>query len=97
MMNGIKGGMELSDRTPDRRTPERQDEAEASILEEEAAPAAGSDLRLLIERDGQGEYYVYKLVDRVTGKVVAERPRDQVAHLADGPEYRAGTVINTRA
>ena len=100
MMNSIKGGTELSDRTPDRKAPKRDAEtAEPPISGEdvEAVPAPDSDLRLLIERDAKGEYYVYKLVDRATGEVVAERPRDQVAHLAEGPDYRAGTVISTKA
>ena len=99
-MNRIQSGGEVSDRTPDRRSPKREAEgAEPSILDERAepAPAPGSDLRLLIERDAQGDYYVYKLVDRATGEVVAERPRDQVANLAQGPDYRAGTVISTKA
>jgi hypothetical protein len=100
MMNGIKSGTELSDRTPERRSSNREAEgAEPSILNEEseAEPAPGSDLRLLIEKDARGDYYVYKLVDRATGEVIAERPRDQVAHLADGPGYRAGAVVNTKA
>ena len=100
MMNSIKGGSEVPDRAPDRRAPKRDGEgAEPAAVktEPEAAPDPGSDLRLLIERDAHGDYYVYKLVDRATGKVVAERPRDQVASLADGPEYRAGAVISTKA
>jgi hypothetical protein len=100
MLNTIKGGAGISDRTPDRRTPKREGEtAEPSHAEAtpEPAPAPGSDLRLVIERDAAGDYYIYKLIDRATGKVVAERPRDQVAHLAEGPDYKAGTVVSTKA
>ena len=100
MMNGIHNVTGVSDQTPDRRSPKRDGQAgepSAAQAEPEAAPAPGSDLRLLIEPDADGVSYVYKLVDRATGAVVAERPQDQVAHLAEGPEYRAGTVVSTKA
>ncbi|HTK36456.1 MAG TPA: hypothetical protein VL358_14385 [Caulobacteraceae bacterium] len=101
-MNSIKRGAEVSDRAPDRKTPNQEAEAAKPSVPAEGAdaePAAppDSDLRLLIEKDAEGADYVYKLIDRATGKVIAERPREQVAHLADGPEYRAGAVVNTKA
>ena len=100
MMNGIHSVTGVSDQTPDRRSPKRDGQgAEPSVphAEPETAPAPGADLRLLIEPGADGASYVYKLVDRATGEVVAERPQDQVAHLAEGPEYRAGTVVSTKA
>ena len=49
------------------------------------------------ERQGAKSYALLRETLRRTGKVVAERPRDQVAHLAEAPEYRAGQVISTKA
>ena len=64
-----------------------------------APPAAppNSDLRLVIERDKDNAFYVYRLVDRSTGKVVVELPRDQVSDLATDPAYEAGAVVSTKA
>ena len=99
MINTVNTGAGVSDREPDRRPPRReQDPANpALVAEEPPAPAPGSDLRLVIERDAEGAYYVYRLIDRTTGEVVQERRREQMANLAQAPDYRAGTVVSTKA
>jgi flagellar protein FlaG len=51
----------------------------------------------VIERDKDNAFYVYRLVDRSTGKVVVELPRDQVSDLATSPSYEAGAVVSTKA
>jgi len=61
------------------------------------AAAPQSDLRLVIERGSDNAYYVYRLIDRTTGKVVVELPRDRVGELATTPSYTAGSVVSTRA
>lgn len=103
MVNSINYAAGVSDQLPDRRqdrkgeggypphNPARQDPAKAG------APAADSDLRLVIERDEAGAYYIYKLIDRSTGEVVSELPCEEVARLAKGEDYTAGSVIRTRA
>ena len=35
--------------------------------------------------------------DADTGQVVREQRRDQVANLAQAPDYRAGAVVSTKA
>lgn len=100
MVHSIKSGAGVSDRTPDRRQDRQGEEGHAHPRTAEPAepgPAPGSDLRLVIERDAQGAYYIYKLIDRATGAVVAERPRDEVAKLAETEGYTAGTVVRTKA
>lgn len=53
-----------------------------------------ADLRLVIEEvDGS---YVYKTVDRRTGDVVAQYPREDILKLREGENYSAGDVIRTR-
>lgn len=62
-------------------------------------PAKGSDqadLRLVIEEDASTGAYVYKTVDRRTGEVVQQIPREEVLKK-HGPEGPAGYVVNTRA
>lgn len=66
------------------------------------APAApsqvqGDDYRLVIERDEPTGRYIYKTLDRATGEVVNQFPREEVLKLRDSPAYQAGQVIVTKA
>ncbi len=54
-----------------------------------------ADLRLVIEEKGGS--YVYMTVDRRTGDVVAQYPREEVLKLREEAAYEAGDVIKTRA
>ena len=65
-----------------------------------AASAQGSDLadmRLVIEEDKASGSYVYKTVNRVTGEVIQQLPRDQVLKMRDQVDYVAGGVVRTKA
>src|SRR4051794_24082491 len=101
MIDPIKTGVGVSDRSPDKRQGRREEGAQYPPTPPAPAPAPepapGSDLRLVIERDAEGAYYIYKLVDRATGQVVAEHPRDEVANLAKAESYTAGSVVRTKA
>ena len=55
-----------------------------------------ADLRLIIEEDPAGGY-VYKTVDRKTGQVVQQLPRDEVLRMREHVDYHAGGVIRTKA
>lgn len=54
-----------------------------------------ADLRLVIEE--QAGTYVYKTVDRRTGDVVAQYPREDILRLREEVDYTAGDVINAKA
>jgi flagellar protein FlaG len=54
-----------------------------------------ADLRLVIEE--QAGTYVYKTVDRRTGDIVAQYPREEILKLREEMNYIAGDVINTKA
>ena len=56
-----------------------------------------ADARLTIEENKDHTGYVYKLVDRFTGKTISELPREQVAALSASEGYAAGSVAQTRA
>jgi flagellar protein FlaG len=54
------------------------------------------DMRLVIEMDQASGSYVYKTINRITGEVVSQLPRDEVLRMrAEGAP--AGAVIRTKA
>ena len=53
-----------------------------------------ADLRLVIEE--QAGSYVYKTVDRRTGDIVAQYPREEVLKMREEESYAAGTVIRAK-
>ncbi|HEY1880254.1 MAG TPA: flagellar protein FlaG [Caulobacteraceae bacterium] len=55
------------------------------------------DLRLVIEEDKAAGSYVYKTIDRRTGEVIQQLPRDQVLKLREALDYEAGDVVRTKA
>lgn len=57
----------------------------------------GEDFRLVIERDEPTGSYIYKTLDRTTGEVVNQFPREEVLKLRENPAYQAGRVIVTKA
>ena len=55
------------------------------------------DMRLVIEEDKASNSYVYKTVNRLTGEVIQQLPRDQVLKLREQIDYEAGDVVRTKA
>ncbi|MCG9916261.1 MAG: flagellar protein FlaG [Phenylobacterium sp.] len=62
-----------------------------------AAKSEQADLRLIIEEDAAVGAYVYKTVDRHTGEVVSQIPREEVLKMRDRTEYEVGDVVKTQA
>jgi flagellar protein FlaG len=63
-----------------------------------AAPSQDPvDLRLIIEEDKASGSYVYKTVNRLTGEVLMQLPRDDVLKMHERIDYQAGAVIRTKA
>lgn len=58
-------------------------------------PSVDPDLRLVIEERGQT--FVYMTVNRRTGEVVQQLPREDVVRMRDGEAYVVGDVISTQA
>lgn len=54
-----------------------------------------ADLRLVIEEGGGS--YVYKTIDRRTGEVVAQFPREEILRMREETNYEAGAVISASA
>ena len=64
-----------------------------------AAPAVQDqpDVRLIIEEDVQTGAFVYKTMDRRTGQVIQQFPREEILRLKQDEEYAAGAVVDARA
>jgi len=55
------------------------------------------ETRLVIEQDQASGTFIYKTINRLTGEVVQQLPRDEVLKLRDGGQYEAGSVVRTKA
>ena len=60
----------------------------------QAAEPAPS-LRLVIEEDAGSGQFVYKTMDRVTGEVVSQLPREDVIKMGRDAAYQPGDLIET--
>ena len=56
-----------------------------------------ADLRLVIEEDQVSGTFVYKTLDRRTGEVVKQLPREEVVRLKETPDYEPGDVIDAHS
>ncbi|RZJ29847.1 MAG: hypothetical protein EON85_06120 [Brevundimonas sp.] len=66
-----------------------------SSAQQEAEQAAR--YRLVIEEGPRVGSFIYKTMDRETGEIVKQFPREQVIELMENANYSAGAVIDTRA
>ena len=70
-------------------------DARQSSVAQEAERAAR--YRLVIEEGPQKGSFVYKTLDRVTGEVVRQLPREDVVRMMDEGRYSSGAVVDTKA
>jgi len=61
------------------------------------SPRQNADLRLIIEEDQASGTFVYKTLDRRTGEIVKQFPREQVIRLKDTAGYAPGDVIDAHS
>ena len=93
MSNHVAGVAPVAYLGPD---PE-QGKAQTS-LHETVSPAPATDAgryRLTIEKGSQG--FVYKTLDRVTGEVIRQFPREEIIKLRQSVDYDPGDIIVTGA
>ena len=55
-----------------------------------------SQQRLVISEGVTTGVYVYTILDRVTGEVLVQIPREEVVRIAARPDYTAGQVLDTK-
>ncbi|WP_339932376.1 hypothetical protein [uncultured Brevundimonas sp.] len=56
-----------------------------------------SRYRLVIEEGSREGSFIYKTLDRLTGEVIRQLPREQIVELKGEDDYAAGAVIDTSA
>ncbi|MBC6980600.1 hypothetical protein H8B08_02435 [Caulobacter sp. 17J80-11] len=56
-----------------------------------------SDYRLVIEQDPESGTFIYRTVDRRTGEVVQQLPREELLKWRRDPAYVAGSLIAAKA
>ena len=54
------------------------------------------DLRLIIEEDKASGTYIYKTVNRVTGEVILQLPREEVLRMHESEGYVAGGMVRAK-
>ena len=62
-----------------------------------AQPLTNDGERLLIQEGAEAGIFVYTILDRASGRVLVQIPREEVLQLANRPDYSAGQVVNTKA
>ena len=80
----------------DKAPPKAQPAPRAEPKPPEVTPDL-AEMRLVIELDQGSGTYVYKTINRQTGEVVLQLPRDEVLRLRTESEYSAGSVVRTKA
>lgn len=56
---------------------------------------APANVRLVIEEDGDTGTFIYKTLDRETGEVILQLPREEVIKAIHSGEYNAGDAVRT--
>jgi flagellar protein FlaG len=60
-------------------------------------PSDQSQYRLVIEEDQASGAFIYKTLNRNTGEVILQYPREEVLKLKERANYKAGAIIRTTA
>jgi len=86
--------------TPDPTFGQRPASAIPNVGTSAKPPVQGPDpvdMRLVIEEDKASGTYIYKTVNRRTGEVVQQLPREQILKLREALDYEAGAVVRAKA
>jgi flagellar protein FlaG len=73
------------------------DHSDLSNSREEQHSPLEYQLRLTVDKDPKTGDWVYKAIDRYTGKVIRQLPRQEVLDMRSSSSYKAGSVIDTEA
>ena len=69
----------------------------AQSAPERTASVDQPDVRLIIEESDRPGSYVYKTLDRRTGEVLQQFPREELLRMREDKTYLAGDVISANA
>ena len=68
---------------------------QSNLSQGRGQPVPEYNLRLTVDKDPDSGDWVYKALDRYTGEVVRQFPRQEILDLRASRNYQAGTVIKT--
>lgn len=68
---------------------------QSNLSQGRSPPTPEYNLRLTVDKDPDSGDWVYKAIDRYTGEVVRQLPRQEVLDLKSSKSYQAGAVIKT--
>ena len=76
--------------------PQKPIEPERKPAKAIGKPAADADQRLVIREGTEDGLFIYTILDRASGQVMMQIPREDLAELASLPDYEAGQVVDTK-
>ena len=76
--------------------PQKPVERERKPAKAIGKPAADAEQRLVIREGTEDGLFIYTIVDRASGKVMVQIPREDVDKFAARPDYEAGQVLDTK-
>ena len=79
--------------------PSRRDDGEVQSVKSAVAaePASHADVRLIIEEAAEPGRYIYTIIDRRSGRIISQLPRDEVLKLREQSDYAAGSLFKGEA
>ncbi len=85
----------LAAKEPSKPKPVKAEEEEEDEKPPEDEPE-DPPKRLVISESKETGDFVYSILDRNTGQVLVQIPREEVARIAARPDYTAGQVVDTK-
>jgi uncharacterized FlaG/YvyC family protein len=71
-------------------------QASKAVASSSSQDSSEAQQRLVISEGATTGVYVYTILDRATGAVLVQIPREEVVRIAARPDYTAGQVLDTK-
>jgi flagellar protein FlaG len=92
----LVGAQAISPSASARKAPSKTPPASASTASSSSETSGDAAQRLVIKEGAQAGVFIYTILDRATGQVLVQIPREEVVHIATRPDYTAGRVVDTK-
>ncbi|MDB5460963.1 MAG: hypothetical protein JWO72_2704 [Caulobacteraceae bacterium] len=81
---------------PATKAPSKTSATTSSTASSSSQTSGDSEQRLVIKEGAQTGVFIYTILDRATGAVLVQIPREEVVKIAGRPDYSAGQVVDTK-
>jgi len=92
----LVGALAIRPAGPATKAPPKKPPASPSSASSSSETSGDAAQRLVIKEGAQAGVFVYNILDRETGQVLLQIPREDVADIAARPDYSAGQVLDTK-